>query len=311
MKKFSLCLLVAVLVMMSVLSSCNAKNEGVSYGRSTYDEAIGGNADNESNFDSIREVTENNGAAAPSDFTKKLIKTASVVLEVKVVNEAYNAISEYVKANGGYEFSHSQRKNGEDTVVEVTFKIPPDNMEKLIKFSAEKGELISSDSNAQDITDSYYDSKLRLDSLKSQLEKYKKFLEDTKTTDEMLKVQSEIDRLILEIESLEGRLSKWDKEVAESTVSFIITQKADPSLKRREINWSALSFSDMGYLIKSGFLGVINVIVIMVQWVAIILLVTSPIWIVAGIILFVMLKKRKAKDKMMKEEKQGGEIDLN
>ena len=62
---------------------------------------------------------------------------------------------------------------------------------------------------------------------------------------------------------------------------------------RREINWNTLSFDDMGYLIKRGFFSVTNAIVSLLQWLVVILVGYSPLWIIlgAGIILWWRLRK--------------------
>ena len=247
----------------------------------------------------IQENELNN--AAPADFVKKLIKTADVVIEAKEVMEVYRSILDFAKENGGYEFAQITNVREDATTIEFTIKIPPEKLDSLINFAGTKGELISSRIDSEDITDSYYDSKIRLESLQGQLEKYKEFLTSAKTVDDIIRIQTEIDRLIGEIEILEGRLAKWDKLVAESTAKFIITQKADPSLKKREINWNTLNFEDMGYLIKSGLVSVLNGIVSVLQWIFIAILVTSPLWIVGLIVLRIAFRKKIALRKQQKK----------
>jgi len=241
------------------------------------------------------------GAAAPADFEKKLVKTADVVIEAKDVIDTYRDILDFAKENGGYEFSQKTNIRENNTTIEAIIKITPENLDKFINFAGTKGELISSSVDSEDITDSYYDSKIRLESLRGQLEKYREFLANAQNIDEIIRIQSQIDNLISEIEIMEGRLSKWDKLVAESTVRFVITQKADPSLKRRDINWNTLSFDDMGYLIQSGVVSVLNVVVSVVQWVVIIVLVTSPLWVVAVVVIRIAFRKRFAARKQQKK----------
>ena len=51
----------------------------------------------------------------------------------------------------------------------------------------------------------------------------------------------------------------------------------------------------MGYLIQSGVTGLLNVIVSALQWIAIILVITSPIWIIALLIIWLVLRSNKKK----------------
>ncbi len=301
-----LCILVALtLTGCSSSDSANSSDSYNSYNKAEQDYDDGYADEEMKEYDS--------GAATPDttiDVNKKLIKTAEVIIEANDVTDVYATILAFAKENGGYEFSQTSNSYEASKTIEVTIKIKPESLDSLIHFAGTKGDIVASRIDSEDITDSYYDSKIRLDSLNNQLEKYNGFLENTKNVEEMLRVQTEIDRLITEIEVLEGRLSKWDKLVAESTVHFTISQKVDPSLTRREIHWNALSFGDMGYLIRSGFVSIVNIIVSVVQWLAIILLVTSPLWAIPTIVLCIVFRqkiaafrKRRKEKKLLKKQK--------
>jgi len=304
MKKAMLGFLTIIIVLATFAGCAN--------GVSTKDNSMSRSDNTQSGFAPKSEAGEESygdgaGAAAPSDFEKKLVKTADVVIEAKEVVDTYRDILEFARENGGYEFSQKTNIRENNTTIEATIKITPENLDKLINFAGTKGVLISSSVDSEDITDSYYDSKIRLESLRGQLEKYREFLAGAKNIDETIRIQSQIDNLIGEIEIIEGRLSKWDKLVAESTVRFVITQKADPSLKRREINWNTLSFGDMGYLIKSGVVSVLNVLVSVLQWAVIVILVTSPLWIVAIIVIRIAFRKKFAARKQQKKAMKDNE----
>jgi protein-S-isoprenylcysteine O-methyltransferase Ste14 len=80
-----------------------------------------------------------------------------------------------------------------------------------------------------------------------------------------------------------------------ATVSLYIRQENDPIQIRKEISWNTLSLDDMGYLIKRGFYSVTNTFVSILQWLVVILVGYSPLWIILaiGVFLWFMLRKRK------------------
>jgi hypothetical protein len=149
--------------------------------------------------------------------------------------------------------------------------------------------------NSEDITDSYYDATIRLETKRKSLESYFGMLANAKTTDEVLKIQRIIDGITEEIEALEGRLRMWSSRVDMATVNLYIRQDNDPIQIRKEISWNTLSLDDMGYLIKHGFYSVTNTIVSLLQWIVVILVGYSPLWLIlaAAVILFFVLKKRR------------------
>jgi hypothetical protein len=94
-----------------------------------------------------------------------------------------------------------------------------------------------------------------------------------------------------------------------STVNLFIRQDNDPLQIRREISWNTLSFDDMGYLIRHGFISVINVFTSILQWLIVALFGYSPLWILIGIGVFVWwrLKKRPGGAKpLFKKAKEAG-----
>ena len=58
--------------------------------------------------------------------------------------------------------------------------------------------------NAEDITDSYFDTETRLENLEKSLEKYYQFLDEAKTVEDMLAIQTRIDEITTDIELLKG-----------------------------------------------------------------------------------------------------------
>jgi ACT domain-containing protein len=159
--------------------------------------------------------------------------------------------------------------------------------------------VINSLTESDDITDSYYDTQTRLKTMELSLENYYTYLDKASTIDESLQVQNQINQLTVEIESLKGKLSLWDSLLAESLVTIRLRQANDPVKIKKEINWAALTFADMGYLMKSGLMQVVNVLVGVVQWLAIVLVAAAPIWIV-GLIILLLVRRRIRKNRQKK-----------
>lgn len=243
----------------------------------------------------------NEGGAADSEYEKKVIKNAEMVLDATDVAGCYNDILAFAKQNGGYEFSYNSNKYDEYFYINAVIKILPQNLEKFMNFAGDSATLISSRVYSNDISSEYYDSVTRLNTLHKSLDKYYEFLESTTTVKDMLNVQNEINNLTLQIESYEGRIKYWNSMVGEATVTItvnpIIPEK--PRVEQRQINWNTLSFDDMLYLLKKGFLGVINVFVTGFQWLVIVLVSALPVIAVIAVIIIALIlnKKRKTKNK--------------
>ena len=233
---------------------------------------------------------------------KKIIKNADVFIESGNADESYNKLYTNMTKLGGYEFSRSTNKSSNRVSIDLLLKIPSQNLDSFLASLHECGEIISSNVSADDITDKYLDLEIRMDNMRKSLEKYYDFLSNSKNIDEMLKVQNEINRLTADIESAEGRINLWNKQVAESDVNIRIREKSDPARYSGMVKWNSLSFKDMGNLMKVGFISVSNTIVSVFQWLLVIVVSIFPVIIIAaGVVWFIIYKKRKAPKKNNKE----------
>lgn len=230
----------------------------------------------------------------PSEaFTRKQIRNATLDLEVKDVAAAYNLLLSYASQYGGYEVARMQSKSNGYITIDAQIKIEPGQLDAFLVYAATLGDVINTQTTSSDITDDYYDAQTRLKTLEMTLEKYYGFLEKATSIDESLKVQNQIDSLTLQIESFKGQLKLWDSLLAESVITLRLRQSEDPVVLKKEINWSTLSFNDMLYLMKSGVTRVANFLVSALQWLAIALVVTSPLWIIGLVVLFVVRRRNK------------------
>ncbi|MDW7659678.1 MAG: DUF4349 domain-containing protein [Bacillota bacterium] len=224
---------------------------------------------------------------------RKIIRNATLDIEATDVVTAYESLLTWAAQYGGYETRRNQQRVNDIISIDAQIKIKPEHLDALLDYAKTLGDVINTQISTEDITDSYYDIQTRLHSMELSLESYYGYLAKAKTIDESLSVQSQINQLTVEIESLKGRLKLWDSLLAESVVTIRLRQTNDPVKIKKEIDWSTLSFADMGYLMKSGLASVANILVNILQWLAIVVVASSPLWIIAIIIIVVVRRKKK------------------
>ena len=279
--------LAVLLIILLLLAGCSAQT-GHSGGMPQTTTTAASKSDSEYS-------NESSPTADGKTLERKIIRNASLDLEVNDVLSAYDSLLNWAAQRGGYEIRRNQQKSNGFITIDAQIKISPDHLDAFLLYAAELGEVINTQISTEDITDSYYDAETRLRSMEASLERYYDYLEQAGNIEESLSVQQEINRLTVEIESMKGRLKLWDSLMAESVVTIRLRQTSDPVKIKKEINWSMLSFADMGYLMKSGLTGVANVLVNIVQWAAIVLVAAAPFWIVALIVIFLLRRRKKKK----------------
>lgn len=269
-------------------------------GKAKYSEISDSLSEQQNSYDSDYvtkdEAAESSGSSkTPEQSQRKIIKNASIDLETENSAALYQTLFEWVSANGGFEFSKEQYKSGDATVVNATLKIPPEQLNAFIDFASSKGDLINSDISSEDITDSYYDVEIRLQSKRKSLESYYKLLAQCTTIEEITTTQNYINTITEEIEALEGRLNLWTKQIEQSTVRLTIREYRDPIKIKKEIHWNTLTADDMLYLMKSGFIKALNFIVSALQWLVIVFVAVLPVSVVLLIVFIIIRCRRKSK----------------
>ncbi len=228
---------------------------------------------------------------------RKQIRDAQIEAEAEDVEASYADILQFAQSLGGYEDARALHRSDRTVSLAATLRIAPEHLEALITRINESATVLRSALGTEDITEAYYDTGTRLRTMEKSLESYYGFLSEAKDLSESMMVQERINGLTAEIESLKGKIRLWDTMLAESTVRLTLTQTSDPIAVRDRIDWKALSLSDMGTLIRVGFTRVGNVIVGGLQWLAIVLIAASPVWLAVGVLLLVLrrrTRKRKA-----------------
>lgn len=232
--------------------------------------------------------------------SQKLIQNLYLTIEVKQVEDAYQTLLNKAISLGGYEFERNYSKSGDYQSLYAVVKVPADQLTVFSQDAEVVGNILNNELTTEDISESYYDVQTRLTTMEKTLEKYYGFLEQAKTLEEQLSITKQIDQLTYEIEALKGKIAKWDNQVEYATVTLRIYEYDDPSIKKKDIQWNSLSWDDMWYLIKSGFMGFTSFIVSALQWILVAVAASAVISIPLLILAIRWIVKKIKKKKELK-----------
>ena len=295
-KNFSIiCLFMLFLIL--TLTACGANKSPDTLNKETFTET------ERNDFEGVYSYDANgtSNQVSPSEivsstYERKVIQTVSFEIMAKDPEISYSEIVKYCLNSNGYEFSYVASGYQDSYHVKAVIKLPPNEVSRFTAFLKENYLVTSSQLESVDITDSYYDTETRLTTKRQVLLQYYDLLKKAKGMEEILSVQNIIDGITEEIEALEGRLKVMKSQTDMSTIELVIHQIYEPVVTKKEIKWNTLSFEDMGYLIKKGFFSISNTIVSLLQWLIVIIIGYSPLWIIGGLVLFTLLKLTKPKD---------------
>ena len=169
------------------------------------------------------------------DWDKKIIKTASLNVEVKDYNVFYSTLREKVKNLGGYIAQEEQSQSDYKIENSLVIKVPVDQFDNAVAQLAVNTEKLNEKKiSSQDVTSEVVDTKSRMEAKKQVRFRYMDLLKQAKTMEEILSVQSEINGIQEEIESAAGRIEYLGHSSVFSTINLTYYQILNLSAKNTD-----------------------------------------------------------------------------
>ncbi len=227
---------------------------------------------------------------------RKLIRSGNIYLQVSSLEDSAAALEAWVSKYNGYVSSSNQYSNSNN----FTVRIPADKFDEAMNSISGIGKVKSRSVQAEDVTDRYYDLKTRLETKKLLREKYNQYLKKAENIKDLMEIERNLNNVISEIESMEGRLKLLTNQIDYSTIS-IYMETATPAFSP-SYSINKIDFKRIGYNIVNFVIGLFKVLIyIIVYGIPILALLFLFYWICFGKIglirkIFKRLSKKSTKE---------------
>ncbi len=163
-------------------------------------------------------------ANAPSDGTK-LIHTANLSLETTEFDRAAAGLKTLTEQLGGY-FERSEISNysGDYRNAYYSIRIPAKEFETFCEKAGEISHLIYINKSAQDVSEQYYDTQIRLETQKTKYDRLLALLEKADKMEDIISLENAISETAYQIDQLTGTLRSFDSRVEYSSISLQLTE---------------------------------------------------------------------------------------
>lgn len=169
---------------------------------------------------------------AKPDWDKKIIKTASINLEVKEYNKYNTSLRDKVKSFGGYIAQEEQSQSDYKIENTVTVKVPVDQFDNAVTLLTSNVEKVNEKKiSSQDVTAEFVDTRSRLEAKRQVRERYIGLLKQAKNMEEILNVQSEINSIQEDMEAAAGRIQYLGHSASYSTINLTYFEVLNSSAK--------------------------------------------------------------------------------
>jgi hypothetical protein len=160
-----------------------------------------------------------------TDMERKIIQTARISIEVGNFDSASAAVEQLALASGGF-VSNSNSYVSDDGHKQgtITIRVPEEGFLGVLEEVKKLGEIKSTSSSGQDVTEEYIDLDSRLRNLERQEERLLAILDNATTVEDVLDVEEYLERVRGDIEVITGRLRYLDERIALATITVEISE---------------------------------------------------------------------------------------
>lgn len=172
-------------------------------------------ADSRRSADAANAPSADRTPQANSD--RQVIYSAALRMVVVSVRDASNQVLSLAKQAGG----HLQRSDSNS----ITVRVPAAQFEAVLGQIEKLGEIVDRNVDASDVTEQVLELEIRLDNAKRARERLLVHLEKSQKVEDTLKIETELARVTLEIERIEGLLRSLRSQVALSTIQVTLNSR--------------------------------------------------------------------------------------
>ncbi len=164
---------------------------------------------------------------APELVNRKLIRNATVELEIVSFDDAVQKITAFAKEERGYVATTDSQKQANGKLRgQVVVKVLPENLDRFLQKIRGLGELKNQTLGTEDVAKAYFDTDARLKNARVMEQRLVDMMK-TKSgkVSDLLQVEKELGRVREEIEKMQGELKYWDSQVQFATVTISLVEK--------------------------------------------------------------------------------------
>ena len=165
--------------------------------------------------------------AAPALANRKLIRNATVDLEIVSFDDALQKITAFANEERGYVATTSSEKQANGKLKgQIIVKVLPENLDRFLQKLRGLGELKNQTLGTEDITKAYFDTDARLKNARVMEQRLVDMLKKkSDDINDLLQVEKELGRVREQIEQMQGELKFWDSQVQFATVTISLAEK--------------------------------------------------------------------------------------
>lgn len=219
---------------------------------------------------------------------RKIKRRAEIEIdELKDVDASKERVGQLLSSLNGFVVSEEFLSTPNFDEYEMKLRVPADSLDKFVaSLNGLEGRISKRNFYSEDLTAKYLDSKSRKETKQAMLENYRRLLSTAKDVEDLLEIQERIDEIQEDAEAMSKVIMKIDYDVEFSSVDLTLSDSE---------RYSYYGEKEETFLSKvaDAFKGGLDVIVgLITLW---------PLYIIAGVIVYFLRKRKLKKAKKINE----------
>lgn len=221
---------------------------------------------------------------------RKIKRRAEIeIRELKDVDASKERVGHLLSSLNGFVVSEEFSSNHHYSLYDeydMKLRVPADSLDKFVaSLNGLEGKISKRNFYSEDLTAEYLDSKSRKETKQAMLENYRRLLSTAKDVEDLLAIQERIDEIQEDAEAMSKVIMKIDYDVEFSSVDLTLYSYRSSDYGEKEETFLSK--------VADAFKGGLDVIVGLISlW---------PLYIIAGVIVYFLRKRKLKKAKKINE----------
>ena len=251
------------------------------------------NISEEAKEESLTDQSKETESSKETKTQRMIIHNAAISANVKELSVAQEKITQKVKKYNGYIVESTVYQESEsNSYGKMVVRVPEEHFETfLVEAESEVTKVLEHNVTGEDVTEQYVDLESRLKSKRAVEARLLVFMEKAEKTEDLLKISDDLAKVQEEIEIIVGKMKFLENQTSLSTIEMTLYENkiVVPSIENDDLNtWEK---------IKKQFVTSINFLLSIGSSILVLLLGNLPVLIILGVLVLISysLFKRKKK----------------
>ena len=157
---------------------------------------------------------------------KKIIRTASLNISTQTFDKSLAELKQKCLDAGGWIAFSSENGDGDRRTANLTMRLPSPQLDSFLQGAGDAGRITWRSESADDVTESYYDTKARLETQQALMDRLQALITDAADLGDLLALESQIADTQYLIDSLQASLNSTDRQVDYATVEVYLREES-------------------------------------------------------------------------------------